>query len=140
MYICCKPLYKIKLNVEEPMAYCCCCYRCCCCDRRRRCEIKVHWEEVNYTGMSTEEDMEEKRRLLSQEMPETAALVKYTESSKKSDNLRPVSCSEKISLLLLVFINFINYMDRLTIAGKNQPYICSARIINQSDLKWVQVW
>lgn len=77
-------------------------------------------EEVNGAGMDTERDLEEKRRLLSREMPETAALVSYSDDNKKSDNLGPVSCTEKISLLLLVFINLINYMDRLTIAGKNQ--------------------
>ena len=66
--------------------------------------------------------MDENSKLISKEMDDTAVGYTHrpTDNGQNADNNVPVSFREIISLLLLVFINLINYMDRLTIAGKNK--------------------
>ena len=71
--------------------------------------------------MKNRRESEQERRLIDQHVPE--ASISYRDQrhhDAESEQDVAVSWRAKFSLALLVFINLINYMDRLTIAGKIQ--------------------
>jgi len=68
-------------------------------------------------GERKEAEMDDKCSLIDKELPVTTVYTDTSESTRSMPHERPVSCRARISLALLVLINFINYMDRLTIAG-----------------------
>ena len=76
-------------------------------------------------GERKEAEMDGKARLIDKELPEATIYTDTSENARRISQERPVSCRARISLALLVFINFINYMDRLTIAGKNNRFFCA---------------
>ena len=75
-------------------------------------------------GERKEAEMDDKCSLIDKELPVTTVYTDTSESTRSMPHERPVSCRARISLALLVLINFINYMDRLTIAGKKNIFFC----------------
>lgn len=67
---------------------------------------------------------EQEDKLIGRHSPEPVNQCIDKKKVQNDRDVMAVSCRAKISLLLLVFINLINYMDRLTIAGETLFVSC----------------